>query len=104
MKSQKSLLSIFVINYLAIITITIISVFIFIGYILIRLSSGFDVNNESFSTTSANDIVRSDYKNIQADATLKIGGWVEIVKDEHIVYTIGEKKDNVTTYNLDTLH
>ncbi|RAN80696.1 hypothetical protein B5P41_35385, partial [Bacillus sp. SRB_28] len=93
MKSQKSLLSIFVINYLAIITITIISVFIFIGYILIRLSSGVDVNNESFSTTSANDIVRSDYKNIRADATLKMGGWVEIVKDEHVVYTIGEKKD-----------
>ncbi|MBE7147151.1 HAMP domain-containing histidine kinase [Bacillus mycoides] len=104
MKSQKSLLSIFVINYLAIITITIITLFIFVGYILMRLSSGIDVNNESFSTASATDIVRSDYKNIRADATLKIGGWVEIVKNEHIVYTIGEKKDNVTAYNLDTLH
>lgn len=103
MKRNSSLFSIFVINYFAIIAVTIISVVIFISFILIRLSH--DVERETaLLNIEAKDIIQSNYKEIRGDAVLKAGGWIEIVQNNKVVHVIGEKQDAVTEYTLHNLH
>ncbi|KAB2494312.1 HAMP domain-containing histidine kinase [Bacillus cereus] len=103
MKRKKGLFSSLVINYLVIITITLISSFSCITYVFVNILNGNGINQEAVRAISAREIVRSDYKNIQAEALLKLGGWVEIVKNEQTVYTIGEKKDALKKYGIDNL-
>ncbi|WP_237979821.1 HAMP domain-containing sensor histidine kinase [Bacillus thuringiensis] len=102
MKRNSSLFSIFVINYFAIIAVTIISVVIFISFILIRLSH--DIEREpALLNIEAKDIVQSNYKEIRGDAVLKAGGWIEIIQNNKVVHVIGEKQDAVTEYTLNNL-
>ncbi|MGE6344573.1 HAMP domain-containing sensor histidine kinase [Bacillus mycoides] len=102
MKRKSSLFSIFIINYFAIIAVTIISVVIFISFILIRLSGDFE-REPTFLNIEAKDIAQSNYKEIQGDAVLKAGGWIEIVQHNKVVHVIGEKHDAVTEYTLNNL-
>ncbi|WP_439875344.1 sensor histidine kinase [Bacillus mycoides] len=103
MRRKSSLTSIFIINYFAIIAITIISFVIFISFILFRLAG--QLHSEPLSVDlEAKDIVQSNYKEIQGDTISKAGGWIEIVHNNKVVYVIGEKRDNVTEYNLNNLY
>ncbi|MFJ8120005.1 histidine kinase dimerization/phospho-acceptor domain-containing protein [Bacillus mycoides] len=102
MKRKKSLLSSLIIQYVVIIITAILSSVGCIAYLLWTTYTE-SINSELRQSTIAKEIVRSDYKNIQADAILKKGGWIEITENNRIIYTIGEKKDTITNYGVDTL-
>ncbi|MFJ8119908.1 HAMP domain-containing sensor histidine kinase [Bacillus mycoides] len=99
MKRKKSLLSSLIIQYVVVIITAILSSVGCIAYIYMS----FDLLDIEAEPISPQEVIQSDYRNIQADAILKKSGWVEIIKDERIVYTIGKKKDNITTYGMENL-
>lgn len=48
---------------------------------------------------SASEVAQPDYKGIDSQDIQKLNGWVEIVHDNQVVYTIGDKKDEKLHYS-----
>ncbi len=48
-------------------------------------------------------IVRPDYQNIDSTAVQRAGGWVEILRDNKVVYELGNKWDNKQEYTDEEL-
>ncbi len=48
-------------------------------------------------------IVRSDYQNIDSIAVQRAGGWVEILRDNKVVYVLGNKQDQKQEYTDEEL-
>ncbi|MDH4423798.1 MULTISPECIES: cell wall metabolism sensor histidine kinase WalK [Bacillus cereus group] len=79
-KKRRSLLSIFILNYIATIIITFISIFIFLSYMFTGLLSELPAESPK-SPLFTKNIVERD-------------GWIEIIRDGHMIYTVGKKEDS----------
>ncbi|HDX9589379.1 TPA: HAMP domain-containing histidine kinase [Bacillus pseudomycoides] len=79
-KKRRSLLSIFILNYIATIVITFISIFIFLSYMLTGWLSELPAESPKSPLFTKNIVTK--------------GGWIEIIRDEHMIYTVGKKEDS----------
>lgn len=90
-------------NYLMIILITslvVITSFVYVGYLIYQ-----SIESNTIPMIKAEDIVRSDYHNIQLGEAEELGGWAEIINESNeVIHVIGEKKDSVERYTVSELY
>ncbi|MEW4320218.1 HAMP domain-containing sensor histidine kinase [Bacillus thuringiensis] len=72
-------------------------------YASLNMQKNEECSKKAMDSLSAKEIVRNDYRNIQANHILQIGGWVEIIKDNQVIHIIGDQKDNIKNYGIDNL-
>ncbi|MCM3004605.1 sensor histidine kinase [Priestia koreensis] len=97
MKFRRNLSTFFVINYLVLSVISIITIIIFFTVMILDSK---DYLDDQWSSDIAQKIIRPDYKHIEADSVIQRGGWVEIVHNNRIVYVIGDKQDHNKNYDM----
>ncbi len=98
-KNNKNLKSIFLKNY----------VFLVLGIILVALITGSmlmfllisvfkHAKTDDIPRLTAQQIVRSDYENIDGDLIIESKGWIEILYNNQVIYVIGEKLEDKMSY------
>ncbi|AEB74785.1 sensor histidine kinase [Clostridium botulinum] len=69
-----------------------------------KLISSKDYISDVQQFYKASSIVKSNFKEINAEKITSVGGWVEILdENKSVVYVIGEKKDNKKVYTEDEM-
>ncbi|MGL4730640.1 MAG: ATP-binding protein [Clostridium sp.] len=103
MKIKKSLLYVFTVNYLAIIVALIISVFIFAISFMVQIIFGMPEYIEEPYLTENTKVFADSFDSIDREELFKAKGWIEKVQNGTVVEVIGEKKDSITNYTIDSL-
>jgi signal transduction histidine kinase len=80
-------------------------VIISIIFLVFRLSLYYaGTGEENLSKTEAKDIFAEDYNKMNTQYLETVGGWVEILDDKYkVIFTKGNKKDNITQYDKNDL-
>ncbi|GAA0744814.1 HAMP domain-containing sensor histidine kinase [Clostridium oceanicum] len=96
--NKKSILSIFIANYVMTIVVLFLSIFIFL---LVVISQYYPKLNsiDAEGLMKNEKIFKSNYSNINKNDVIKNRGWIEIIKDKKIDKVIGDKKDEIKDYN-----
>lgn len=97
MKIKKSIIHIFLSNYLIFFISLILAIFIFgISFIY---QIGLNFNDVDTNET----IFKEHYNDLDKEVILKNEGWIEVVKDNKIINVIGNKKDNIKEYSIESV-
>lgn len=100
MKIKKSLIGLFILNYIGIISLIILSILIFILSFLIQIS----VDRGFMQSANAGVFQFSDkYIELNKADILKRGGWIEKLKGSEIVSVEGNKADSFSDYSINNI-
>ncbi|GKU27114.1 HAMP domain-containing sensor histidine kinase [Clostridium folliculivorans] len=103
-RKPKSIYLKIMLGYFIFGVVTIVLLFtLIIALAFFTLFSARRHNENDFPKSTAKAIVCSDYKKIDSAYIEKNGGWVEILKDNKVVFVKGDKKDNINEYTEDQL-
>ncbi|MGL5755588.1 MAG: ATP-binding protein, partial [Paraclostridium sp.] len=69
----------------------------------IQMVSIFNQNNINLNKNHYDYLLKDNYNDIEISKIIDEGGWVEEVKDSKIVNVIGDKKDNIMYYSINSL-
>ncbi len=101
MKHRKSLLRIFLVNYVISIIIFIAAIIVFV--LAIILQTYLKNPNFNFDTVDNSKIFKANYKDINQNQVLKNKGWIEVVEDNKVKQVIGNKQDSIYEYNTENV-
>lgn len=96
---NKSLSRIFIVNYIYTIIIFIIALILFIFISIWGIISNMHLTKEEERLIEEEFFVQN-YEDININGILEVGGWIETIENNKIISVTGEKKDNITDYNL----
>ncbi|WP_160679959.1 HAMP domain-containing sensor histidine kinase [Clostridium sp. C8-1-8] len=103
-RKPKSIYIKIMLGYFIFGVVTIVLLFLMIiALAFFTLFSAKRHNDNDFPKSTAKAIVCSDYKNIDSTYIEKFGGWVEILKDNKVIYVKGQKKDDIKEYTEEQL-
>ena len=101
MPNRKKLTHIFVLNYLLTVGIWFMALSLFVTILIIQTYYQFRFNANIVEENTS--ILTENYKDIDRSKLLKANGCIEIVKNNKVVETIGDDKDNIKEYNIEDL-
>lgn len=98
-KNNENLKNIFLKNYVVLVLGIILVAIIAFSVALVLLISVFKhAKTDDIPRMTAQQIVKSDYENIDGDLIMEYKGWIEILYNNQVIHVIGEKLEDSMNY------
>lgn len=96
---SRSLSRIFIINYVYTIIVFIMALILFIFVSIWGIASTIPLTKEEEILMEEEFFVK-DYKDLNIEGIVEVGGWIEVIENNKVINVIGEKKDSINDYSL----